>query len=380
MKSTSILLFAAECALGALAGLLWSNAAIRALLKSAFERKTILPRSPHTISTVEVIFTFSLVLLKYVVFTVGKPFGFKTLVEDSTGHFNLPPVEIESPLIVKARDVVKYNRVISTKAVTEDAKQKEDANTNPIFLVPALTTPLLIVILTKMANPVLPLGAVNVRNRFEFVDVQTCRSVLKVQKAGMELRAKASMGGSNLKGRRVKRGMEFDVVIEVTASKRVICRQIITVLALLGAKPKTLVDQASKATEDVREYSDGQDSFTVSFNAPRDWAGVCKDYNPIHISTLAAKLFGFPGKIAHGNLVAAMALEATDHGKEGHGSIRNLWSSPKKACWLSVSYKRPMVVPITLQLRELKKGGSFDVTSTRKDEEKTHVQIDSGYL
>jgi hypothetical protein len=35
------------------------------------------------------------------------------------------------------------------------------------------------------------------------------------------------------------------------------------------------------------------------------WAAVCKGINPIQMSFLAARMFGFPGKIAHVNYVVA---------------------------------------------------------------------------
>ena len=38
------------------------------------------------------------------------------------------------------------------------------------------------------------------------------------------------------------------------------------------------------------------------------YARLCKDYNPIHISVLMAKLFGFKRSIAHGMWVSAAAL------------------------------------------------------------------------
>ena len=37
---------------------------------------------------------------------------------------------------------------------------------------------------------------------------------------------------------------------------------------------------------------------------------LCKDYNPIHVSAIAAKLFGFPGKFAHRNQVAASMIKS----------------------------------------------------------------------
>ncbi|MHA7114505.1 MaoC family dehydratase [Pseudomonas promysalinigenes] len=42
----------------------------------------------------------------------------------------------------------------------------------------------------------------------------------------------------------------------------------------------------------------------------RRYAMVCGDYNPIHLSAISARLFGFPKAIAHGMWSSAMALAA----------------------------------------------------------------------
>ena len=43
-----------------------------------------------------------------------------------------------------------------------------------------------------------------------------------------------------------------------------------------------------------------EDEWKLGSHISLDYAAVSKDYNPIHTSTLAAKLFGFPGIIIHG--------------------------------------------------------------------------------
>ena len=56
------------------------------------------------------------------------------------------------------------------------------------------------------------------------------------------------------------------------------------------------------------EINDPLLSFHVPGNAGRAYAKVCKDYNPIHIATPLAWLFGFKKSIAHGMWVSARAL------------------------------------------------------------------------
>ncbi len=53
-------------------------------------------------------------------------------------------------------------------------------------------------------------------------------------------------------------------------------------------------------------------NFLIPSGIGRKYARVCKDYNPIHISSLLAKLFGFKRSIAHGMWVSAAALAKLD--------------------------------------------------------------------
>ena len=50
--------------------------------------------------------------------------------------------------------------------------------------------------------------------------------------------------------------------------------------------------------------------WALAADAGRRYAAVSGDRNPIHLSSLAAKAFGFPRAIAHGMYTASLALAA----------------------------------------------------------------------
>lgn len=62
-------------------------------------------------------------------------------------------------------------------------------------------------------------------------------------------------------------------------------------------------------------YNEDPASIEVPSNIGRQYASLCKDYNPIHISSLLAKLFGFKRSIAHGMWVSAASLSLLDNDK-----------------------------------------------------------------
>jgi acyl dehydratase len=68
----------------------------------------------------------------------------------------------------------------------------------------------------------------------------------------------------------------------------------------------------------------------------RRYAAVSGDRNPIHMHPLSAKLFGFPGAIAHGMWSKARCLAA-------------LASHTPDACEAQVSFRKPIVLPAKVQ-------------------------------
>jgi acyl dehydratase len=79
---------------------------------------------------------------------------------------------------------------------------------------------------------------------------------------------------------------------------------------------------------------------SILSNDPLKWASLCKDYNFIHLSGFAARLFGLPGKLAHGNHVVAKAM----HVLEGVGH------KTQDMTWMEIQFRRPVAVPTSLNV------------------------------
>jgi acyl dehydratase len=98
-----------------------------------------------------------------------------------------------------------------------------------------------------------------------------------------------------------------------------------------------------------------------SFRAPaglgRRYGFISGDVNPIHMSDLTARAFGFPKAIAHG--MWSLGRLASDFEPEQLGS----------GCELSVSFKLPIYMPAWLMLQrwEIENGSGFALRDAQGD-------------
>jgi len=80
-------------------------------------------------------------------------------------------------------------------------------------------------------------------------------------------------------------------------------------------------------------------------------------------------MFGFPGKIAHGNHVVAMLLEIVRRGSvtatldRGMGLGPCVWQS-EKSLWIEVEFRRPMVLPVRLGIEFAETNGDWEQAET----------------
>ena len=315
--------------------------------------------SPTELNAFDVVFIFSIVITKSLLRLVGLLPTLRPLA-DGRG-FELPEIELSAPLNVDSQQREDFRRALATLVKIDD--DKGEAAQQPSLLLAAQTTPMMLLTVAHYASPILPLGSVNTKNRFEFLQPVQC-----AQCKG-DLTVVATFGGIEHPGRRTKRGVEFDVTIDVeeTATQRsnkgqkaseVIFRQVVTIMQTLPRRTRPLYkeDAATDAKPKSSALADPflssiaiRDRLRLTSGAPTAWARVCRDYNPIHMSAIAARLLGLPGRIAHGNHVTAAALELIQQRQETHAELP--WA-------LNVAFKRPMVVPIDLVLSTLPDEGS----------------------
>lgn len=156
--------------------------------------------------------------------------------------------------------------------------------------------------------------------------------------------------------RRVRQGIEFDLLTEVTVEGEVIWTETSTILHRIpGSRQPSSRPQPAPAS--LTEYK--------PFNAPVDigrrYAGVGRDYNPIHLSPWSAKLFGFKRHIAHGmwSLAHCAALLESELGRP--------------ASVLEVQFRQPLFLPgkAALKFQPDTNGVEFALLATRSA--KTHL-------
>jgi acyl dehydratase len=91
----------------------------------------------------------------------------------------------------------------------------------------------------------------------------------------------------------------------------------------------------------------------------RRYGSVSGDLNPIHVHPLTARLFGFPSAIAHGMWTKARCLAA-------------LGPELPAAFAVEVAFKRPILLPSTVQFAEAHQAGQIRF-GVRSEENKPHL-------
>ncbi|MCP2261802.1 MaoC like domain-containing protein [Streptoalloteichus tenebrarius] len=102
-----------------------------------------------------------------------------------------------------------------------------------------------------------------------------------------------------------ERGQQFDVVAEALVGTEVVWRDVSTYLRRSGGR-------SGAGRSERRETPPASALWRVPADIGRRYAAVSGDRNPIHLSRLAARAFGFPRAIAHGMWTKARCLAALE--------------------------------------------------------------------
>jgi 3-oxoacyl-[acyl-carrier protein] reductase len=92
----------------------------------------------------------------------------------------------------------------------------------------------------------------------------------------------------------------------------------------------------------------------------RRYAAVSGDVNPIHLNPLAAKMFGFPGAIAHGMWSAARCLATLQ------GRLPELYE-------VDVVFRKPVVLPAEVELFVAERSGSWHLQLRGAGRDRLHL-------
>lgn len=198
------------------------------------------------------------------------------------------------------------------------------SNDVPLTYPYAVTFPLVMNAMNSPDFPFPAVGTIHIRNVIEQYSPITVTDSFDVAVYTASLR-------------RHRQGLLIDIITEVRRSSApddVAWRQRSTMLSKGKAPDAQLPDDNySRMSVDIPE--DPTTIIRVSASDIKNYANVSGDKNPIHVSRLGAKAFGFPATIAHGMWSAASLLSIVE------GEI------PTRARY-TVEFGKPIILPAVL--------------------------------
>jgi hypothetical protein len=150
------------------------------------------------------------------------------------------------------------------------------------------------------------------------------------------------------------KGLQFDVVVDFWADEE---RQFGFVSRYIQLnRTNSSTSRQSKPTDSPQPAWSKVKDVDFSKTIGREYAAISNDYNPIHLTPLLSKMFGFRRPIVHGMYSAALLLSAQTLG------------NPRR---VSVTFKKPIMMPNQAQL--VCSGASWALLL---EKERVAVQVD----
>jgi acyl dehydratase len=208
-----------------------------------------------------------------------------------------------------------------------------------------LTFPLQMALMSDRSFPLALPGLVHVRNRIDVV-----RPIAAEEALDLEVWAE------NFASHRS--GAAVDLRATVSAGGEEVWRSTSTYLAR-GAKAPDGAPEAAIEVP-VGDLERVTATWRIPDDAGRRYAKVSGDVNPIHLSGLTAKAFGFKRAIAHGMWVKARVLGALS------GRLPDALS-------LDVSFRKPLFLPSTVTLSTAEADGGWDLAVRHASSGTEHV-------
>ncbi|SNX98810.1 MaoC family dehydratase [Geodermatophilus sabuli] len=196
-----------------------------------------------------------------------------------------------------------------------------------------LTFPLQVALMADRAFPLALPGLVHVRNR-----IDALRPIGLGEALDLEVWAERFA--------RHRSGATVDLCASVSAAGVEVWRGRSTYLARGATAPEGAPDADVEVGGGA--LPDGAVHWRVPADAGRRYAGVSGDVNPIHLSGLTAKAFGFKRAIAHGMWLEARALAALE------GRL-------PEALTADVAFRKPVFLPSTVTLATAPADGGWDL-------------------
>lgn len=230
--------------------------------------------------------------------------------------------------------------------------------TLPVTYPHVMAFPVHMAVMTHSDFPLKLLGLVHVRNK-----ITQHRDIASDEALNLSVQ----VGGH----RDAHNGIEFDLVTEYTDADG---QTLWTGLSTMLSRGKSTGSKSGKKSGRKQGEEDEPLEFGryATWDVPADtgrrYAGCAGDYNPIHLSALSAKLFGFPRAIAHGMwLKARTAAEITGQLQQSAYSIE-------------VAFKRPVLLPSSVMLKYSPDERGVEFLLSDPDGETRHMTGQVNYL
>ena len=203
------------------------------------------------------------------------------------------------------------------------------ADTLPITWPQVLAGSLHLSLLADARFPYPILGVVHVKN-----EITQGRPLPAAAALGLSVRTAGS--------RPARRGVEFDLITEASVAGEdpgePPWRAITTVLVPGQGQAETITQRAPEPAGDAPGRTRSL-LWRLPADQGRRYASVSGDYNPIHLTALTARPFGFPSAILHGMWSLARACAELHDDTIARGGA---WR-------LSCAFKRPLLLPSTVR-------------------------------
>ncbi|MBY3554130.1 hypothetical protein HGI15_12125 [Modestobacter lapidis] len=255
---------------------------------------------------------------------------------------NLPALFGRAALSARGRGGDLPATRLARVGVPVDAAQAADyarvcgfplTDTLPVTFPHLLAFPLQVALMADPAFPLALPGLVHVRNSISSIRPVRASAELDVEVWAERFAAHV-------------RGATVDLCASVSTGGTEVWRGRSTYLARGATAPAGAPD--ADVTVDVVALDRTAAQWRVPADTGRRYAKVSGDVNPIHLSTLSAKAFGFKRAIAHGMWVQARALAA-------------LSGRLPEAADVDVAFRKPLFLPSTVTLGTEQVDGGWDL-------------------
>jgi acyl dehydratase len=196
----------------------------------------------------------------------------------------------------------------------------------------ALTFPSVMSLVSGFDFPFAAMGSVHVENH-----ITQHRPIAVTDTVGVKVRAE------NLREHR--KGLLVDLITDVSVGNELAWHQVTT---FLHQQRTSLSDEPKPPPQKQRKLPPPNSIVRITPGQIRRYASVSGDHNPIHTSSVGAKLFGFPTAIAHGMFSAAAVLA-------------NIEGQLPSAVRYSVKFGKPVVLPASAGLYIDRADGGWDL-------------------